>query len=76
MHCALDELRSQHPGKWLLIRLDGPNAEEGTLLSAHEDSEALDATLEKWPYPQNMADGPLYLTYSIPDGEQFPAFAL
>lgn len=76
MHGTLEQLRDRDPGKWLLIRLDGPEAEEGTVLAAHEESKAMDAELDRRPYPQNMADGPLYLTYSIPEGEELPAFAL
>lgn len=47
MHGALEQLRDQHPGKWLLIRLDGPEAETGTVLAAHENAEVVDEKLEK-----------------------------
>ena len=47
MHGTLEELRDHYPGKWLLIELDGSEAEEGTVLAAHEDPEAADKELER-----------------------------
>ena len=76
MHGTLDQLRASHPGKWLLIRLDGPDAETGTVLLAHQDPEAADAELEEWAYPRSVEEGPLYLTYALAEGEKLPAFAL
>ena len=37
MHGTLEALRSQYPGKWLLIELDDSEAETGTVLVAHKD---------------------------------------
>ncbi|CAN5773053.1 hypothetical protein BH18ACT11_BH18ACT11_28860 [soil metagenome] len=37
MHGTLEELRDKYPGKWLLIELDGSEADEGTVLVAHKD---------------------------------------
>jgi hypothetical protein len=34
MHGTLEQLRERNPGKWLLIELDGSEAEEGTVLAA------------------------------------------
>jgi hypothetical protein len=47
MHGTLEELRDQSPGKWLLIELDDSEAEEGTVLVALEDPEAVDKELER-----------------------------
>jgi len=76
MHGTLEQLRDQNPGKWLLIRLDGPDAETGTVLLAHQDPETADAKLEEWAYPRSVEEGPLYLTYALAEGEKLPAFAL
>jgi hypothetical protein len=76
MHGTLDQLRDRYPGKWLLIRLDGSDAEEGTLLAAHNDPEHVDRELEKYSRLKLIHPEPLYLTYSLPEGEELPAFAL
>jgi hypothetical protein len=76
MHGTLEQLRASNPGKWLLIKLDGPDAETGTVLLAHEDASSADAELEKWAYPRSVEEGPLYLTYALAEGEELPAFAL
>ena len=46
MHGTPEELRDHYPGKWLLIEFDGSQAEEGTVLAAHEDPEMVDEELE------------------------------
>jgi len=69
-------LRDRYPGKWLLIRLDGSDAEEGTLLAAHKDPEHVDRELEKYSRLKLIHPEPLYLTYSLSEGEELPAFAL
>jgi hypothetical protein len=76
MHGTLDQLRDHYPGKWLLIRLDGSDAEEGTVVAAHEDPERVDRELEKYSRLKLIHPEPLYLTYSLPEGEELPAFAL
>lgn len=76
MYGTLEQLRDSNPGKWLLIRLDGPDADTGTVLLAHENEDALDAELEEWAYPRSVEEGPLYLTYALAEGEELPAFAL
>jgi hypothetical protein len=76
MHGTLEQLRECNPGKWLLIRLDGPDAETGTVLLAHEDANSVDAELEKWAYPRSVEEGPLFLAYALAEGEELPAFAL
>ena len=76
MHGTLEELRDSHPGKWLLIQLDDSEAEEGTVLAAHEDPETVDKELEKYSQLKMIHRKPLYVTYSIPEGQQLPAFAL
>jgi hypothetical protein len=76
MHGTLEQLRDRHPGKWLLIELDGSEAEEGTLLAAHEDPELVDEELEKYSQLKIIHPKPLYVTYSIPEGQDLPAFAL
>lgn len=76
MHGALGQLRDLHPGKWLLIQLDGPEAEEGTVLAAHEDPELVDRDLEKYQQLKSAYYKPLYVTYAIPEGQKLPAFAL
>jgi len=76
MHGTLEELRDQYPGKWLMIELDGSEAEEGTVLAAHEDPEAVDEELERRFRPKMSCRRPLYVTYSIPEGQDLPAVAL
>ena len=76
MHGTLEELRDKYPGKWLLIELEGSEAEEGTVLVAHKDPEALDAQMERVLRLKMTRRKPLYVTYSIPKGQDLPAFAL
>ncbi len=76
MHGTLEELRNHYPGKWLLIQLDGSEAEEGTVLAAHEDPEVVDKELERHFQPNMSRHKPLYVTYSIPEGQDLPAVAL
>ena len=76
MHGTLEELRDHYPGKWLLIELDDSEAEEGTVLAAHEDREAVDKELERRYRPKTSPSRPLYVTYSIPEGEDLPEVAL
>ncbi len=72
MRGTAEQLRKRHPGMWLLIRLDGPEAEAGELLAANEDPAALDKLLAGG----SDRSHPLYLTYSVSDKEPLPAFAL
>ncbi len=76
MHGTLEQLRDHYPGKWLLIELDGSEAEEGTVLAAHEDPEVVDEELERRFQPKMSRRGPLYVTYSIPEDQDLPAVAL
>jgi hypothetical protein len=76
MHGTLEQLRDLNPGKWLLIQLDGPDAQEGTLLAAHEDPEMVDSELERRFRPNRSRQTPLYVTYSVPEGQDLPAVAL
>jgi hypothetical protein len=76
MHGTLEELRDKYPGKWLLIELEGSEAEEGTVLVAHEDPEVVDAQMEMVLRLKMIRRKPLYVTYSIPEGQDLPAFAL
>ncbi len=73
MHGTLEELRDHYPGKWLLIQLDGSEAEEGTVLAAHETPEVVDKELERY---SKLHLKPLYVTYSIPEDQELSAFAL
>jgi hypothetical protein len=75
-HGTLEQLRDRYPGRWLLIQLDGPEAEEGTVLAAHEDPELVDRHLERRVSNGLEPEKPLYLTYSIPEGQDLPAFVL
>jgi hypothetical protein len=76
MHGTLEELRDHYPGKWLLIELDDSEAEEGTVLAAHEDPEAVDKELERRFQSKRSRRRPLYVTYSIPEGQDLPIVAL
>jgi hypothetical protein len=76
MHGTLGQLRDRNPGKWLLIQLEGSDAEEGKLLVAHEDPEVVDKELERYSKLRLIHRKPLYVTYSIPEGQELPAFAL
>ena len=76
MHGTLEQLRILNPGKWLLIRLDESESEEGTLLAAHKDPEVVDGELERHFEPETSFRTPLYVTYSLPEGQNSPAVAL
>lgn len=76
MHGTLEQLRTLNPGKWLLIQLDESEAEEGTLLAAHEDPGFVDEQFEKHFRPDMSRRKPLYVTYSVPEGQDLPAVAL
>lgn len=76
MHGTLEQLRDCHPGAWLLIQLDHSEAEEGTVLFAHEDPEVVDKELERHFQPKRSRQKPLYITYSVPEGQDLPAVAL
>jgi hypothetical protein len=76
MHGTLEELRDYYLGKWLLIELDGSQAEKGTVLAAHEDPEMVDEELERRFRPKMSRRRPLYVTYSIPEGQDLPTVVL
>jgi hypothetical protein len=76
MHGTLEQLRDSFPGKWLLIQLDGPESEEGTVLAANENLEVVDRHFERHFQPKNSRHKPLYVTYSVPEGQDLPAIAL
>jgi hypothetical protein len=76
MHGTLEQLRDRNPGKWLLIKLDEPEAEEGTVLAAHKDPGVVDKELEKYSRLKMIHPKPLYVTYSMPEDQELPAFAL
>jgi hypothetical protein len=76
MHGTLEQLRDRYPGKWLLIQLNDSEAEEGTLLVAHEDPGVMDREFEKHFQPGMSHHKPLYVTYSLPEGQDLPAVAL
>jgi hypothetical protein len=76
MHGTLEELRNRHPGKWLLIQLDDSEADEGTVLAVHDGPELVDRKLMKYSQLKMIHRKPLYVTYSIPEGQELPAFAL
>jgi hypothetical protein len=75
-HGTLEQLRNLFPGRWLLIELDGPEADEGTVLAAHEEPEIVDRHLEKYSRLKMVHHKPLYVTYSLPEGKDLPAVAL
>ena len=75
MQGTFEQLREQNPGKWLLIRLDSPEAETGTLLAAAEDPERIDVELVSYARKGGSLSRPLYVTYSIPEGQELPYFA-
>lgn len=74
MHGTFEELREAHPGKWLLIRTDGREAETGTLLFVHEDPKVVGRALVD--EPDDGGERPLYITWAIPDDSELPAFIL
>jgi len=76
MHGTLEELRDHFPGKWLLIELDDSEADEGTVLVAQEDPETVDKAMERVARLKMSRRKPLYVTYSIPEGQDLPAIAL
>ena len=75
-HGTLEQLREGYPGKWLLIQLDDSEAEEGTVLAAHENPEVVDRHFEKQFQPKMSRRKPLCVTYSLPEGQDLPAVAL
>jgi clan AA aspartic protease (TIGR02281 family) len=56
--------------------LDDSEAEEGTVLAAHENPELVDKELARRVSDGLEAERPLYLTYSIPKGQDLPSFVL
>jgi len=76
VHGTLEQLREHNPGKWLLIQLDGPEAETGTVLTADEDPNAVYRQLSRHFRAGESAEQPLYVTYSIVPGEELPSVAL
>jgi hypothetical protein len=76
VHGTLERLREHYPGNWLLIQLDDSETEEGTVLAAHENPELVDKELERHVSNGLDPDKPLYLTYSIPEGQALPPFVL
>ncbi|MBA2691661.1 MAG: hypothetical protein H0U65_04090 [Rubrobacter sp.] len=65
MHGTFEELRAAHPGKWLLIRTDGREADTGTLLFVHEDPKIVGRALVDEPRTELDKTQPLYTTYSF-----------
>lgn len=65
MHGTFDELREAYPGKWLLIRTDGREADTGTLLFVHEDPKRVGKALVDEPHSDIDKTRPLYTTYSF-----------
>ncbi len=81
MRGTLEQLRDRYPGKWLLIQLvliqlDESEAEEGTVLAAHKNPEVVDRELEKYSQLKMLHRKPPYVTYSMPEGQELPSFAL
>ena len=76
MYGTLEQLRERNPGMWLLIQLDEPDAEVGTVLVAHEDPDVVDRQLSKHFRASKSAEQPLYVTYAIAQGEELPSVAL
>jgi hypothetical protein len=76
MHGTLEALRDQYPGRWLLIELDDSEAETGTVLVAHKDPKIVDREMERISQLEMIRRKPLYVTYSIPEGQDLPAIAL
>jgi hypothetical protein len=76
MHGSVEHLREQHPGMWLLVRLDGPEAGSGTLLAADESPDRVDEALSRHFDLKSSDAQPLYVTYALPTGGDLPAFAL
>jgi hypothetical protein len=64
------------PGKRLLIELYDSEAETGTVLVAHKDPEIVDREMERVSQLKMIRRKPLYVTYSIPEGQDMPAIAL
>lgn len=75
MHGTFEELGATHPGKWLLIRTDGPDEQTGTLLFADEDYKLVGEKMRRQPKEADK-ERPLYITWSIPDDDVLPAFVL
>ncbi len=75
MRGTFEELRAAHPGKWLLIRTDGKEAQTGTLLFADQDPDRVGEEMLRQSEEQNK-EQPLYITWSIPDDSDLPAFIL
>ncbi len=75
MQGTFEQLREQNPGRWLLIRLDGPEAESGELLAAEEDPERIDRELVTHAHKGGTLSRPLYVTFSVREGQELPPFA-
>jgi hypothetical protein len=75
MRGTFEELRAAHPGKWLLIRTDGKEAQTGTLLVADKDPDRVGEEMLRQSEEQNK-EQPLYITWSIPDDRDLPTLIL
>jgi hypothetical protein len=76
MRGTFEQFRKRNQGKWLLIQLDEPEAESGTLRAAHEDPEVVEGEMEKHFHPEDSRERPLYLTYSVAEDQRLPSYAL
>lgn len=76
MHGTFEELRAAHPGKWLLIRTDGREAETGTLLFVHEDPKRVGKALVDEPRADLDNERLLYTTHSFAPEDKYLSFTL
>ena len=60
----------------LIVRFRSNATQESTVLAAHEDPEVVDKELERRFQPRMSRLKPLYVTYSVPEGQDLPTVAL
>jgi hypothetical protein len=75
MRRTFEELRAAHRGKWLLIRTDGKEAQTCTLHFADKDPDRVGEEMLRQSEERDR-EQPLYITWSIPDDRELPAFIL
>lgn len=75
MHGTFEQLRAAHPGKWLLIRTDGREAQTGILLFVHEDPNRVGEEMLRQP-KEPKGKRPLYITYSETEADKELVFVL
>ncbi len=74
MRGNVEGLRAAYPEEWVLIRTDGKEAQTGTLLFADKDADRVGEEVLRQSEERDR-EQPLYITWSVPEGRELPAFS-